>query len=54
MGIEDIGFDWPELLPAQRSKEGIAGIAFELIVYAALVYGGRRDNYDRGPFTLVC
>jgi hypothetical protein len=53
MGIEDIRFDWPEFLPTQHKKEGTAGIAFEFIAFAALVYGARWDRDDSGPFTLV-
>jgi hypothetical protein len=51
MGTEDIRFDRPEFLPAERNKDGTTLIAFELIALASLVYGVYRDS---GPFTLVC
>jgi len=43
MGAEDTRFDRPEFLPAQL-------MAFELIAFAAFVYGTRRDP---GPFTFA-
>jgi hypothetical protein len=52
MGIEDIRFDWPEFLPGQHKKEGTAGIAFEFIAFAALVYGARWDRRRLRPIYL--
>jgi hypothetical protein len=51
METKDTRLDWPEFLPAERNKDGVTLIAFELIALASLVYGARRDS---GPFTLVC
>jgi hypothetical protein len=54
MGTEDIRSDWPEFLPAERIKEGITEIAFELIAFAALVDSVRREKYESDSFTLTC
>jgi hypothetical protein len=50
MGTEDIRFDPPESPPEERNKDEVMLIASELIAFASLVYGARRDY---GPFTLV-
>ena len=42
MGTEDIRSDWSEFLPAERIKEGITEIAFELIAL-------RRACQQRSP-----
>jgi hypothetical protein len=54
MGTEDVRFDWPEFLPAERIKETTTEIAFELVAFAALVDGARGAKYDSGTFTLAC
>src|SRR6516225_2816276 len=48
METEDTRLDRPEFLPAERHKDGVTLIGFELIALASLVYGARRDS---GPFT---
>ena len=51
METEDTRLERPEFLPAERNKDRVELIAFELVALASLVYGARRDS---GPFTLVC
>jgi hypothetical protein len=54
MGTKDIRSDWPDFLAAERIKGGITEIAFELIVFAALLDSVRREKNKSDSFFLTC
>jgi hypothetical protein len=54
MGTKDIRSDWPEFLAAERIKGAITEIAFELIVFAALLGSIRREKSKSESFFLTC
>ena len=54
MGTKDIRSNWRAFLAAERIKEGITEIAFELIVFAALVESVRREKNKSDSFFLTC